>query len=518
MNKLKVFSDIKRLDEIFNCTTEISVTADYTAHSLELENRSYVPSKTFNIFHGDDSFVRLIMGPYGSGKSSGCCAEIVLRAINMIPCSDGVRRSKWLIIRNTYGELESTTLQTWLHWFGKLGNIRVNRKYGIKCVHEFATKDGKVVLELMFLAVDRAEDVKKMKSIEFTGAYLNETSELDSAVLSNVKSRINGRYPTAQMLGMKERKEGEPCPYWTGIIGDTNPPDVDSWIYRIFEVERPDKYVMYKQPPGLIEVEGKYTTNKDADNMRHIQSPSYYEDLALGETKEYIKVFCMGEYGAVISGKKVYPNYNDDLHADSGIKGDANVDIILGWDFGLTPACLIAQLSKSGQLLILKEFCTENTSVRELAQNVVYPYLKANFSGNPYTSVGDPSDRPSDSTKHSCMQVLGECGIATRKALSNDVLKRLDSVKQFLSKLIDGRPAILIDKDRCPTLRKGFLGKYNYKKLRVIGAETFREMPDKTHPFSDIQDCLQYICLEYILEQSRSKIKDDFYTPAPAWC
>src|SRR3972149_8779581 len=72
----------------------------------------YIPSKTGLLAHSDNSFVRLIMGPYGSGKSTWCHNEIVRRTCSMPFWSNGRRRAKWAIVRNTSGELYSTTLQT----------------------------------------------------------------------------------------------------------------------------------------------------------------------------------------------------------------------------------------------------------------------------------------------------------------------------------------------------------------------------------------------------------------------
>lgn len=67
-------------------------------------------------FHADDSFVRGIMGPIGSGKSVACVIEIISRALRQAPNQDGVRRTRWAVIRNTYPELTSTTIKTWMDW------------------------------------------------------------------------------------------------------------------------------------------------------------------------------------------------------------------------------------------------------------------------------------------------------------------------------------------------------------------------------------------------------------------
>ena len=56
-------------------------------------------------FMKDDTFFRGIRGPVGSGKSVGCCVEVFRRALQQEKNSEGIRRSRWAIIRNTYKEL-----------------------------------------------------------------------------------------------------------------------------------------------------------------------------------------------------------------------------------------------------------------------------------------------------------------------------------------------------------------------------------------------------------------------------
>ena len=48
-------------------------------HALE-QDKIYIPTATGRIAHDDNSFVRVIMGPYGSGKSTWAASEIVKRA------------------------------------------------------------------------------------------------------------------------------------------------------------------------------------------------------------------------------------------------------------------------------------------------------------------------------------------------------------------------------------------------------------------------------------------------------
>ena len=193
-------------------------------HAKE-QDKLYIPTATGNIAHLDDSFVRVIMGPYGSGKSTWAVTEIVRRACSVPIWHAGRRRSRWGIVRNTSGELSTTTLATWLAWFEDLGDVRKRQKPIMTYEHTFNDGYGIVELELLFIALDRPEDVRKIKSLELTGCYINELSEVPKAALAHMKGRVN-RYPSKAFCQE---------PYWSGIIADTNPPEDDHWIFKDFE-------------------------------------------------------------------------------------------------------------------------------------------------------------------------------------------------------------------------------------------------------------------------------------------
>ncbi len=135
--------------------------------------RTYIASgKTLEAFHACDDFVRSIIGPVGSGKTSACCAEIIRRAHEQQPSPDGRRRSRWAAIRNTYGELRTTTIKTWEHWFPQiLGRFSLEAPI----THRLVTDA--LDIEVLFLALDRPADVAKLLSLELTGGWINEARE-----------------------------------------------------------------------------------------------------------------------------------------------------------------------------------------------------------------------------------------------------------------------------------------------------------------------------------------------------
>src|SRR3546814_980739 len=113
---------------------------------------------TITRFHQSRAFVRGLMGPVGSSKSTACVMEILGRSQHQKPNRNGVRRTRWGIIRNSYPELKTTTIKTWEQWapisFGRF--IQDS-----PIVHH--VKNGQIDMEVLFLALDREEDRKSTR-------------------------------------------------------------------------------------------------------------------------------------------------------------------------------------------------------------------------------------------------------------------------------------------------------------------------------------------------------------------
>lgn len=505
----------KRLENLENhhqraAAWHISIDPNRTEINSRPSNRVYIPSATARLFHEDRSFVSCVIGPYGSGKSTMCCQQIVRRTCEMPIWFNGRRKARWAVVRNTSGELQSTTLQTWLQWFGELGDIRKRQKPLLTYEHTFNDGFGVVELELIFIALDREDDVRKIKSLEVTGCYINELSEVPQAALSHFKGRVNHRYPSRSFCDK---------PYWSGIIADTNPPDTDHWIYEQFERNRPESYRIFHQPPGLLkDSDGKWIRNPDADNAENL-APDYYTKLAEGQKEGFVKVYCLGEYGSVEIGKRVYPEFNYDIHSVDTIDAIQGEPIHLGWDFGLTPACVVVQFTSRGHLRVLKEYTAEDMGIRTFAKSVVLPALVRDF---PYCKVGeseaDPSGIAADEIMEelSCIGELNALGITTQGASTNDLEPRISSVRYFLNSMVDGVPAFRISRMGCPTLIKGFQKDYCYKRKKVSGEEVYKEEPHKNYA-SHPHDGLQYISLkfasDYIVTSKAKREEVDISNP-----
>lgn len=466
------------------------------------------PGPVATAFHQSDAFVRGLMGPVGSGKSSSCCVEIVGRAIRQKPSPDGVRRSRWLIIRNTYPELKSTTIKTWETWFpSNVAPIKwdtpITSTMRISDIGDGTSME----LEVLFMALDRPTETGKLRSLELTGAWINEASEIPKEIFDMVTQRV-GRYPSKLLGG----------PSWTGIILDTNPCDDDHWYYKLAEEERPDTWEFFRQPGGLYKEGEEFKPNPEAENILNLpDGHNYYLRQIPSKTDDWINVFLLGNYGSTRDGKPVYPEYNDKVHAlDKNVEAERGLPIVLGWDFGLTPACVIMQVSARGKIIILDELISEDMGIRQFANEIVKPHLVNNYGGFTWYSAGDPAGNIRAQTdERTCLQELLEAGIATEPAPTNDFIPRREAVAFFLTKMADGQPAFALN-PRCTNLRKGFLGRYKYERLKVSGAARYKDRPVKDMS-SHIQDALQYACLRVRSGLTPAKARPTVKKSAKGW-
>tara|TARA_Y100000590_G_scaffold470386_2_gene664398 strand:- start:1742 stop:3247 length:1506 start_codon:yes stop_codon:yes gene_type:complete len=447
-------------------------------------------------FLKDVSFFRGLRGPVGSGKSVACCIEIIRRAISQKPSEDGKRKSRWAVIRNTNPQLKTTTIKTWLDWFPE-------QEWGpfiwsVPYTHRISKGD--IELEVIFLALDRPEDVKKLLSLELTGVWINEAREIPKSIVDACSMRV-GRFPSMREGGAS----------WYGVIADTNPPDSDHW-WAILAGEtiipdyitkqeakmliKPANWKFYNQPPAMFENRNKeneiegYEFNKEAENQKNL-TPMYYKNIIQGKTKSWIDVYILNKLGQIEDGKPVYESFRSDVHIAKGDVAVAKgVPIFMGLDFGLTPACVFAQRIR-GRWVIIDELVAEDMGIvkfSKLMKQHMATYLPRDFYiyGDP---AGDHRVQTDESTP---FQILRGNGIIARPAPSNDVTLRLESVTTVLSRMVDGDSGMLID-PKCNNLIKGFTGGYHYRRLQVSG-ERYDEKPNKNR-FSHIHDALQYLLL-----------------------
>lgn len=451
----------------------------------------YNASSTCAEFHADNHYFRGIRGPVGSGKSSACMWELMIRAHAQEPW-EGVRRTRFIIIRNTYPELKQSTIKTWQYWFPEaICPLTFDTPIRGKMIRPLA--DGTTVdMEVIFMAVDSPEDVQKLLSTEYTGAYINEASEIDQAVITTLPQRI-GRYPAT--IRDDEGKILFAGPTWAGIIADTNPPSTRHWWYRYAEDETPEGFKFFVQPPGMLydeKIDG-YIENPEAENVDYLPGGfEYYRKIiaaANGDVNTISRVVC-NEYGVPLHGKPVFPQFRTRLHvAKDKLRVDKSRPLIIGLDWGLNPAAVLGQQTPLGGVVLLDELTPSDESLEEFLDSYLLPLLSSKYSNMTYHVVGDPAGRGrSGLDKRTPFTVCAERNLRAAPAITNSFVPRKEAIDFFLN-----RTNGLLLASHLTMLREGFLGQYAYSRL--IGTrDQHKPTPDK-NDHSHIMDALQYFCL-----------------------
>lgn len=430
---------------------------------------------------------------HNSGKSVACCMDMMAHALQQPVGNDGWARSRVVIIRNTFPELKSTTIRTWLDWFPEeiFGKVR----WDSPITHKM-TIGPKRELEAIFLALDRPDDVKKLLSLETSWAWLNEVRELPKAVLDATTGRV-GRYPSARTgAGIFH-----PC-----VIMDTNPPDDDHWFYKLSEEERPENMDFFSQPSGLSDdAENLDWLNQTPETLklplghpaRRLQGRQYYERLSTGKNENWLKVYVQGEYGSIADGRPVFPEFNDRVHvSETMLAGYPALTLYLGWDFGLTPACVFFQISARGQLRVLDELIGEDVGLQQFIDTAVKPLIAMKYPGYKIISLHDPAGtQRSQANEITCRQILRNEGMNPSSVSTNLFVPRREAVAYFLTRLIDGEPAFLLS-PAAKRLRKGLNGDYRFKRVNVPGEDRYKDVPDKNMS-SHVCEALGYGCIHF---------------------
>jgi len=430
-------------------------------------------------FYYDRSPVSIITGPLGSAKTTTTCYKHLALMREQAPNQFGVRPSRCIAIRNTFGELLSTTAKDFCTIFDDLGTFKQGGMEPPSFKMKFRLPDQTVVdHEMLFIALDRPAHIKKLRGHQVTWFWLSETKELAKEIIDMADLR-HGRYPSKQLGGV--------LPSYYGMIGDTNQCDEDHWLYKFQEVDKPKgilpDWTFFVQPGGVVKRVGKWELNEQAENLSNLP-PGYYDKRIQGKGDDWISLNLGNKYGFVMDGKAVHPEYNDQVHSVANIDHLPDETIILGFDFGRTPACAIMQ--QIGETwYVLDEYVAVNMSAAKFAPNLLR-YLTRNYPGCSFVGHGDPAGaNKGEQVENSAIEILNLNGIPCQPCDTQDPLQRRAAISNPLTELsMAGRPRLLVCK-KASYVRKGLAGKFCYRRLQVAGDEKYMDVPDKnawSHP------------------------------------
>ena len=430
-------------------------------------------------FMRSNARVRSVMGPFGSGKSSGCVMEVVRRACEQRAASDGKRYSRFAVVRDTYRNLTRTSLKTFLQWAGPLGRFT-------KGDMTFWMEFGDVRSEVMFLALDHVEQaIEKLKSLELTWAWVNEAAGgMSVDVLDVLEARV-GRYPRREDGG---GRVGE-----FGVFIDSNPPELGSWLWAKQEdrdLDDPERRVehgwaVFKQPSGR---------SAEAENLENLPE-DYYVNAMKGKTEDWIKVYVDGEYGTMGLGRPVFADFRRDYHVlrlgrekqmALPVLRDQKYPLVVGLDPGLDPAAVIMQRAAEGRVVVLGECWARGMAMDRFLEERLKPMLAGGrFKGCAVALYVDPSSRArSQVDGRTVLQLIRDLGLWAYPARTNDIQPRLKAVNERLTRQVSGGlAAFLVDGVACPRLVSAMQFGYRWDK---------KDPKPEKNEWSHIAEALQY--------------------------
>ena len=428
-----------------------------------------------------------IQGPIGSGTSSASCHRIWRLACEQEADFDGVRRSRWIVSRDTYKNLRETTIKTWLDWFPEnewghfiraepgYHQLRQPAKGGGWELRDHPSGDGtRVDCEVIFLALpdpDVAESV--LASYEITGFFVNEGQFFEKEVIDELLSRCS-RFPSMRngpgatwyggWMDMNAPVEGHWVPYMRGDV----PLPAEMTDEEKLPYEKPENWRFVVQPPALIEkfVDGKivYEENPKAENQKHLKEP--YLEKIQGKKKEWIDRRILNKVALQMHGKPVYPTFMEADHVHKmDVEPRQGIPIVVGLDFGRDPAAAFLQ-NVNGTWTLHSELIGDNESASLFAPRVskhlarYYPGFRYEFWGDPRGADGNQKD---EQTAYDVFQINGMRVLPA--TTDNNVDLRRDAVETAL----DRRNGFKINPS-VSVAKRGFAGGYHYRKIKgVVG-------------------------------------------------
>lgn len=427
--------------------------------------------------------VDIIRGPLGGGKTYESINKCLTLCIEQHASkAEGIRRTRGVVVRNTYPDLVSTVVKDFREVIpDSIGHMTMGHPPQLDL--DFDLEDGtRVIANIIFLALDKPEDVRKIRGLNTTWIYVNEVKEIARANFDMMTTRAD-RYP---QIGWSK---------YAGVFGDTNAWDQDHWLEDIARKIRSGEIVDWKihvQPGAVQKINGKWEVNQLAENPAAVKT-GYYQKALQGKREDWILVNLANEIGYSFDGKPVHSDYSDsrnvapqDLIPKPGV-------VIVGMDFGLTPAAVFWQRQQTGQWWGIDELVKFDMTNEKFAVELKAKCaeIKLRTPGVSFVFIGDPSgDNRAATDGRTTFQVYRLAGIGARAASTNDPQVRRDALTRPLTRLINGEPGLLLS-PKMAFLRKALAGAWCYRRVQIGGTERYKDEADKNE-FSHVGEAAEY--------------------------
>jgi hypothetical protein len=215
----------------------------------------------------------------------------------------------------------------------------------------------------------------------------------------------------------------------------------------------------------------------------------------------------------IASGLPVYADeFQRDLHiAKEPLLTLQGLPILRGWDFGLQPACVWAQVDKQGRMNVLHELVTWNgrgevkqQGIENFAPLVIVESNRL-FPKCVFLDYCDPAGwQRAQSDEKSCVDIMNSLSIYPDRGTVSFIARR-SAMRDKLTRMVGCRPTLMLDA-KCTMLIEGFEGAYKYRQIGET--ERYIEEPVK-NAWSHIMDGLSYLTGEMYIPDVDSKMEPE---------
>lgn len=491
------------------------------------------PGPIAEAFFWSDASIAGIQGPVGSGKTTTLLQSRFRRAV-MMPRStiDEVRRYKLVAVRQTYRDLWSTTIPSYLETYPKaLGQWSGGR--GDPVTHKIAFEDehGPIEWVTEFLAFGD-NPINSIRGIQTTDLWLNEADTLPFVVLGAGIGRVN-RWPGRRHF------EGYPPDQrsYAQVVGDFNAPDEENWTVPLFHDEAKRKALLEdlnrQMPEGSKPLTIEFYNQPGygepgTENLQNL-APGYYEtQLAanrLAGRSDLSDRLVRNKITYLRAGEPVFQReFSRRVHVAPGpLPLWPGVPLRIGLDQGLKGAAVIGQFDTPFRWQILGElhFPKERLQAAEFGRRLRALLETDRFKGVPVLAgwadmAGEQgSSLSADENETWNLLVSKAAGFTIRpqRIGTNRIQPRLEAVRAPLEFIRGGEPGLLIDPG-CRFLIAGFEARYVWTD-EITPSGDKRKVPDKRLTEANVMDALQYLLLSVSKPTGESPVTNpDNLTPS----
>jgi hypothetical protein len=440
-------------------------------------------------FVESDAPIVFLIGPEGEGKTySGLCA--ILRMAQRRK-SQGLPPLRAAILRDTFENILTKTIPSLQHAIATIAEC--NGFPAFVSAFRFSRGGKRMIgphLDCDLFGANDLADLTRLQGGEWSVIWIEEPAPMYAGNNAGIPKAVFDAAISRAARGGGEMR----------VQVTSNPADEDHWTYSA-AITRPIMRPEHAPDLWTETIRIPYGDNPArTDRMRQATKAAYSKDPALWAR------LVEGRFAFAQIGEKVCPEYNERLHrATSPLPIFPRAKSFRFYDGGLTPTCIIGQITPSGQMFIKRTFRGVNIGMRQLLERDVVPFINSTKFKDctDWDDIGDSALNQrgqADSTHTASGVIYGVFGNAlVDGAISWEA--RREAMKHALTRMPDGEPFVQIDPSD-EILHKSLRGGWHYAQDssgNIIRAKPVKDI--HSHP----GDAFAYGCSVYspgVREQS----------------